>query len=78
VEILAQLSDEEPTREALDLGFARAYAQAAAVPRDQDLPAEERSRLVDDLFASSDPWTSPSGRPVVARLSGEDLSRLFR
>ena len=78
LEILSQLSDEEPTREALDLGFARAYAQAAAVPRDQDLPAEERSRLVDDLFASSDPWTSPSGRPVVARLSGEDLSRLFR
>lgn len=78
LEILAQLSDEEPSRESLDQEFARAYARAAAVRRDQELPGPERERLVDDLFASSDPWTSPAGRPIVARLSGEDLSRLFR
>lgn len=78
LEILAQLSDEEPSRETLDQEFAKAYARAAAVRRDTELPASEREKLVDDLFASSDPWTSPAGRPVVARLSGEDLSRLFR
>lgn len=78
LEILAQLADEEPSRESLDQEFARAYARAAAVRRDQELPGPERERLVDDLFASSDPWTSPGGRPIVARLSGEDLARLFR
>ncbi|MEN9353754.1 MAG: hypothetical protein RL318_1079 [Fibrobacterota bacterium] len=78
LEILAQLTDEEPTRETLDQEFAKAYARAAAVRRDQELPGPERERLVDELFASSDPWTSPNGKPVVARLSGEDLSRLFR
>jgi DNA mismatch repair protein MutL len=77
-EILAQLAEEELTSLALNEEFARAYAQAAAVRRDQDLPSEERTRLVDELFATSDPWTSPGGRPIVARLSGEDLSRLFR
>jgi len=77
-EILAQLAEEELSSQALNEEFARAYAQAAAVRRDQELPSEERTRLVDELFASSDPWTSPGGRPIVARLSGEDLARLFR
>jgi DNA mismatch repair protein MutL len=35
-------------------------------------------RLLDDLFQTENPTTCPHGRPVIFRLSLEDIERAFR
>lgn len=77
-ELLGAVADEEPTRERLHKAFAAGYARSAALRRTQDLGAEERSALADDLFACREPWQTPSGAPTVTRLSSSDLARFFR
>lgn len=77
-ELLGAVAEEEPTRERLHRAFAAGYARAAALRRTQELGAEERSALADDLFACREPWQTPSGAPTVTRISSTDLSRFFR
>ncbi len=77
-ELLEAVAEEEPTRERLHRAFAAGYARAAALRRTQELGAEERSALADDLFACREPWQTPSGAPTVTRISSTDLSRFFR
>jgi DNA mismatch repair protein MutL len=77
-DILSAVADEEPTKERLDQAFAASFARSASLRRDEALSAPERSALADELFASRDPWQTPSGKPTVARISAADLERLFR
>jgi DNA mismatch repair protein MutL len=77
-DILAAVSDEEPTRERLNRAFAAAYAKSTALRRDQELNPPERAALADELFACAEPWQTPSGNPTVARISAADLTRFFR
>jgi DNA mismatch repair protein MutL len=78
LDILAAVSEEEPTQERLHKAFAASFARAAAFRRDEDLSAEERSALADELFACVDPWQTPRGRQTVARIAAADLERFFR
>lgn len=78
LDVLAAVSEEEPTQERLHKAFAASFARAAALRRDEDLSAAERSALADELFACAEPWQTPRGRQTVARIAATDLERFFR
>ncbi|MCB9495990.1 MAG: DNA mismatch repair endonuclease MutL [Fibrobacteria bacterium] len=77
-DLLGAVAEEGPSRDTLHRAFAAGYARAAALRRTQELGAEERSALADDLFACREPWQTPGGAPTVTRISSVDLSRFFR
>ena len=57
--------------------LARSLARRSAVRPGHALqPAEARS-LVDQLFACQDPFSDPTGRPTMARLSSDEIERRF-
>lgn len=78
LDVLAAVSEEEPTQERLHKAFAASFARAAALRRDEDMSAAERSALADELFACAEPWQTPRGRQTVARIAAADLERFFR
>lgn len=56
---------------------ARAYARAAAVPLNTPLDAARMASLVDGLFATQNPYVTPSGLPVLIRYSLEEIRKRF-
>jgi DNA mismatch repair protein MutL len=56
---------------------ARAYARAAAVPLNEPLDAPRMAALVDGLFATQNPYVTPTGQPVLIRHSLEEIRRRF-
>jgi DNA mismatch repair protein MutL len=56
---------------------ARAYARAAAVPLNEPLDAARMAALVDGLFATQNPYVTPTGLPVLIRYSLEEIRRRF-
>lgn len=65
----------------LDLGthenLARAMAKSAALKRGQTLGAAEMQDLIDQLFACSSPYKSPSGRTCFITFDLDELQRRF-
>jgi DNA mismatch repair protein MutL len=78
LDVLAAVSEEEPTQDRLHKAFAASFARAAALRRDEDMSPAERSALADELFACEEPWQTPRGRQTVARIAAADLERFFR
>jgi DNA mismatch repair protein MutL len=64
-----------------DLGvnenLARAMARSAAIKRGQLLSETEMQSLIDQLFACSIPYKSPSGRHCFITFDQDDLERRF-
>lgn len=56
---------------------AWAMARSTAVRRGKSLSAEEMGRLTDELFACSNPYTTPAGRKTIATFTLGDLDRRF-
>ena len=50
----------------------------AAIKVNYPLAREGMQRLLDDLFLTQNPTTCPHGRPIIFRLSLEDIERAFR
>jgi DNA mismatch repair protein MutL len=50
----------------------------AAIKVNYPLTHDGMQRLLDDLFQTENPTTCPHGRPVIFRLSLEDIERAFR
>lgn len=50
----------------------------AAIKVNHALTHQGQQALLDDLFASDNPTTCPHGRPIVFRLSREEIERAFR
>jgi DNA mismatch repair protein MutL len=88
-ELLRQIVDDlisERTAH-LDLGdraidpiahfLAIAYARRVAIPYGRQMVEREMENLIDTLFACSEPYTSPSGRPTLSRLSLDEIGRRF-
>jgi len=50
----------------------------AAIKIHHPLSRPEMQRLLDDLFGAASPTTCPHGRPIVFRLSLEEIERAFR
>jgi DNA mismatch repair protein MutL len=54
-----------------------AYARRVAVPHGRTLQESEMEHLIDTLFACTEPYISPEGRPTVSRMSLDDISKRF-
>jgi DNA mismatch repair protein MutL len=57
--------------------LAIAYARRVAIPYGRQMVEREMENLIDTLFACSEPYTSPSGRPTLSRLSLDEIGRRF-
>lgn len=57
--------------------IARAMARSAAIKRGRNLTVEEMQALIDQLFACSLPFKSPSGRNCFISMELEELEKRF-
>ncbi|NTW63821.1 MAG: DNA mismatch repair protein MutL, partial [Chlorobiaceae bacterium] len=57
--------------------LARSYSCRNAIMAGQKLSLEEMRSLIDNLFATRVPYTCPHGRPVIIKLSLDQLDRMF-
>jgi DNA mismatch repair protein MutL len=56
---------------------AASYSCRAAIKAGDKLSAPEMQILIDQLFATSNPYVCPHGRPIVIRLQLDELDRRF-
>jgi DNA mismatch repair protein MutL len=61
--------------DALDHEVAAALSCRAAIKVNHPLAVEEQQALVRDLAATENPYRCPHGRPIVLRLSQEEMER---
>jgi DNA mismatch repair protein MutL len=57
--------------------LAKSYSCRNAIMTGQKLGVEEMRGLIDRLFATRMPYVCPHGRPVIIRLSLDELDRMF-
>ncbi len=57
--------------------LAKSYSCRNAIMTGQKLSLEEMRSLIDNLFATREPYTCPHGRPVIIKLSLDQLDRMF-
>jgi DNA mismatch repair protein MutL len=57
--------------------FAAGFACGSAIRAGQTLSAEEMNHLLNQLFATENPYICPHGRPTLIRLSLGELRRRF-
>ncbi|ASQ89745.1 DNA mismatch repair protein MutL [Prosthecochloris sp. GSB1] len=57
--------------------LAKSYSCRNAIMTGQKLAPEEMRSLIDRLFATSMPYVCPHGRPVIVRMSLDQLDRMF-
>ncbi len=57
--------------------IATVIACRGAIKAGQRLSPGEMQALIDHLFATDNPYTCPHGRPIVIRLTNEELARKF-
>ena len=56
---------------------AASYGCRAAIKAGDKLSAPEMQTLIDQLFATSNPYVCPHGRPIVIKLQLDELDRRF-
>ncbi|MCE2438668.1 MAG: DNA mismatch repair endonuclease MutL [Candidatus Latescibacteria bacterium] len=61
----------------LEHRLAAAYARHTAIRTGERLSAREMRALIDRLFATREPFVCPQGRPVVVKMSLDELDRQF-
>jgi len=57
--------------------LAKSYSCKSAIKAGDSLNEAEMRSLIDQLFATSMPYVCPHGRPIVLRISIEELDRRF-
>ncbi|MEI8032721.1 MAG: DNA mismatch repair endonuclease MutL [Chlorobiaceae bacterium] len=57
--------------------LAKSYSCRNAIMTGQKLTILEMRSLIDNLFAARDPYSCPHGRPVIVKLSLDQLDRMF-
>lgn len=57
--------------------MARVYARVTSVKLGDPLDYPQVAALIDGLFATQNPYVSPSGAPIVVRLSMDEIHRKF-
>ena len=53
------------------------YSCKSAIKAGEPLREEEMRHLVDQLFGTENPYTCPHGRPIVIRISMDELEKRF-
>jgi DNA mismatch repair protein MutL len=71
-EMLYEIRDAKPFSD-----IARTLACRGAIKQKNKLSPEEMNALIDDLFATENPYFCPHGRPTMIKWSIEELSRRF-
>ena len=61
----------------LEHRLAASYASRASLQAGDVISTREMQALIDQLFATRDPFVSPYGRPTVVRISMDELDRRF-
>ncbi|ACF13199.1 DNA mismatch repair protein MutL [Chloroherpeton thalassium ATCC 35110] len=56
---------------------AKSYACRSSIMAGQKLSRNEMTSLIDQLFATSMPYVCPHGRPIIIKLSIEELDKMF-
>jgi DNA mismatch repair protein MutL len=56
---------------------AKSYACKSAIKSGDRLTFTEMASLIDQLFATEDPYTCPHGRPIIVNLSLEEIDKRF-
>ena len=54
-----------------------AFSYKAGITKGVSLSQQEMNAMINDLFATSNPYASPSGRPIVVRSPLEEIERKF-
>ena len=79
--ILSQYIDEMRVHGKITSGYieklSAAVACRSAIKSGKTLTQEEMRYLIDRLFATSSPFVCPHGRPVIVKLTMEELDRRF-
>ncbi len=57
--------------------LAKSYSCRNAIMTGQQLTLEDMRSLIDRLFATKMPYVCPHGRPVIIRISLDELDRMF-
>jgi DNA mismatch repair protein MutL len=57
--------------------MAKSFSCKAAIKTGDRLSEEEMRRLIDELFATENPYICPHGRPVVLKISLDEFDRRF-
>lgn len=78
LEILDQYIEnrEEKILDATE-NMAKSFSCKAAIKAGDRLSQEEMRRLIDELFATENPYVCPHGRPVVLKISLDEFDRRF-
>lgn len=77
-EIIDQYKEyEQEERLEVSDNLAKSYACKAAIKAGDRLNVGEMSSLIDQLFATSMPYVCPHGRPIVTKISIEELDKRF-
>ena len=69
-------NEHQSTIDARD-NLAKSFACKAAIKAGDRLKTHEMISLIDQLFLTSMPYVCPHGRPVVVKISIEELDRRF-
>jgi DNA mismatch repair protein MutL len=56
---------------------AKAFANAKAIKKGVKLTIEEMQHLINELFGSSNPQTSPSGKTIIVTYTLDDITKKF-
>lgn len=77
--ILLEIIDDYKKNKSLDVkeDVAKSYACKAAIKTGEKLTLEEMNSLVDQLFATQNPYFCPHGRPIIVKISLEEIDRRF-
>ena len=77
LEILDQYKEYATTETDLRERVARSFACRSAIMAGERLTVEAMHALIDQLFATENPYFCPHGRPVMITISVEELDRRF-
>lgn len=76
-EFFAELTKTSLEKATLEQELAKLFACKGAVKAGQRLTQEEMVSLINRLFACREPYFCPHGRPVIIKITLEDLDRRF-
>lgn len=78
IEIIDFYRENEGSKMAAHEKIAAAFACKNAIKSGEKLGVEAMSSLVNQLFATKEPYFCPHGRPVIVTLDLEELDRKFK
>jgi DNA mismatch repair protein MutL len=78
IEILEEYKENHSRATDIWEAVAASYACKAAIKSGDPLTQHEMANLVDQLFASRDPYFCPHGRPIVVNLTLDEIDKRFR